>query len=151
VAFLFNPSQMKKTLIWIAVLPVAILSGILSNYVINFMFTGTVYHTNFTIFHLPKWVTIYDNKIIISLQALISPLVFLIVGLKITPNHKRETGFVLVTMLFMTGIAILIFYLIMDMDFKTRDYLFFIFHFIACITGFSLIPKTDQSFNEGFE
>lgn len=133
-----------KPIRWIAILPCAVTSAIIANYFIKFIFS-------FSIIDLPKWFMYGNTPIIISVQSLAFPLVFLIIGLLVAPSNKRKTGFVLACLITLYVLAFLIFYLYYDINFKVNEYLFFIFHGIGCIGAFASIPKNDEEFKNDFE
>lgn len=130
---------MKKVLLWIAVLPGAILGACLITLIVHFInLWGQDIEWD--------WVNVVTHWIVKVIDGILFPVAFVGCGILIAPSLKRETGVFLVSMMvcYLIGILILCFSYNYKFTFST-GWLFFITHFIGC--GFALlyIPKEDKS------
>jgi len=134
---------MKKSVInifrWIGILPIAILGamilGVIIKYVLDF-WQEDIFDWNWLkVVHL-YWVQVT--------QSILFPISFVIIGMKIAPSYKRETGVFLIAIMIIAAAGMLVMSLFLkNLELGAKDYVFYVFHFLGSICSFAFLPKND--------
>lgn len=140
---------MKKTLLWIAVLPGAVLAAFLSSllveYIHNFWNTDDGWNWLNAIYFYVTW----------AIKSMVAPVAFCIAGMAIAPSYKRETGVFLIAIaiiytIIIIGMAVYASMYSPNYSIRKQDYVFFVFDIIGCIISFTYLPKNDEEFKTNF-
>jgi hypothetical protein len=134
---------MKKTLLWIAVLPGAILSCIVYHYINRFIFIWGIEEVLPFSFFIKFAFYCY-----VVLDAGIIPLCFCAVGSAIAPSYKKETGVFLIGVVFVSGLFFAIFFQTNRHFTEYLSYAAFLLGCIACINTIGESKKQESIDNE---
>lgn len=135
---------------WVAFLPGALLGVIvvtlISKFIIEF-WVGDWWGIH--------WLQVVGFYFIWSIQSFVAPIAFVIIGMRIAPNHKREVGFCLCAVLatYTIGMIVLNFLLINPnyQGFSKKSIVNLVFQSVGIVIAFGLMPKNDNDFNDSWE
>lgn len=135
---------MKRVLLWIAVLPGAVIAAVILT--IIFKYTLQFWHDDSDDWH---WLTTLHYFISRAFESFLFPLIFVITGMAIAPNFKRETGIFLISMMMVYVLTLLMLFIIFGIVpwyLNTDSTIFYTFHFLGCIVSFYCVPESDEHF-----
>jgi hypothetical protein len=146
--FIRTISNMKRILLWIAVLPGAVIAAIVLTIVVKYSFQ--FWHDDPDDWH---WLRMLHYFISRAVESFAFPLIFVILGMAIAPNFKRETGIFLIAMMIVYVLTLLVLFVsfgVVESYLNTNSVIFYVFHFFGCIAAFFYIPKSDEHFKESW-
>lgn len=134
-------AQFKRAFLWIAVLPGAVLGAILVNFIAKII---TEYWQDDGGW---KWLHSAYFYLTYAFLSFVFPIAFSVIGMKIAPKYKRETGVFLIAIMIVYGIFIISIYIFYSHAWPTiKSDVFFVFHILGCLLSFSYLPKNDNEF-----
>lgn len=140
---------MKSILRWIAVLPGAVLGGFIITLLAKYITEFWQDDWGLAWLHTTYFYMTY------ALMSMVMPISYTIIGMRIAPSFKRETGiFLIAAMIVYTVIFILLTIYLNNGNYKyvlnAKSIVYFVFQFLGCLISFTFIPLNDESFNENW-
>lgn len=141
---------MKNALRWIAVLPGAVIGGLFISFITKYI----------TQFWQDDWGWAWLHSVYFyftyGLMSLIMPVAYTIIGMRIAPSYRRETGIFLISiMIIYTVILVALTFFVTTGDYnyklEGKSIVYFVFQFLGCLISFMFLPKNDQEFMEQWE
>lgn len=139
---------MKRILLWIAVLPGAVIAAIILTFIFKYSFQ--FWHDDPDDWH---WLRMLHYFISRAVESFAFPLMFVLSGMVIAPQFKRETGIFLIAIMIVYVLTLLVLLMVYDITssyLNTDSVIFYIFHFFGSIIAFFYIPKSDEDFKNEF-
>ncbi|RYX81259.1 hypothetical protein EON73_04930 [bacterium] len=131
---------MKKTLLWISVLPAAIVGYLIATLLIDFSYS---FYGNYDFGW--NWLRLINKFFLVSAKSMGGALIFIYVGMKVAPVYKREVGIFLIAVAMMIPLCFIIIMLYVHYHYGANDYVTFIFHFLGCLMAFAYLPEKEKA------
>jgi len=131
---------MKKTLLWIAVLPGAIAAALVFSFIIGYI--TEFWKDEPDDLYAIRMLHLYIRQ---GVQALFFPIVFVVAGVAIAPRLRRESGIFLVSAMIIYSLVLVVLEMyVRGLNIGTKGYVFYISHFVGCGIAFTFIPKNEN-------